>query len=251
MAKKHSLIIGGTKGIGFAYARLMAEKGHVVSIIARRKPAIDSENRNIHFFASDISNSKNIATALSKSIKMNGLLNDLTFFQRYRDPRVDLKREMEVSLFSIETAINFAKNKFSPAGAKSVVVLSSLISGLVAPDSSLGYHLTKAAVNQLVRYFAVTLAPEGIRVNAVSPGLVLKPEAMDYYRKNHKLHKLYNDLIPLGRMASPVEIAKLVAFLSEPSAAYITGINLVADGGMSLQWQPSLAVKLMGKAGRI
>ncbi|HEX8096589.1 MAG TPA: SDR family oxidoreductase, partial [Pyrinomonadaceae bacterium] len=91
------------------------------------------------------------------------------------------------------------------------------------------------------RYYAVKLGPRGVRVNCVSPGAVLKDESKDFYLKNERLYNLYRRITPLGRMATSEEIADVVTFLCGPKAAFITGQNIIVDGGLSLGWHESLA----------
>lgn len=96
----------------------------------------------------------------------------------------------------------------------------------------------------MVRYYAVTLGPRRIRVNSVSPGTVLKDESKDFYLKNEQLYNLYKGIIPLGRMGTAEEVANVVAFLCSSKASFITGQNIVVDGGLSLIWQETLARKV-------
>jgi NAD(P)-dependent dehydrogenase (short-subunit alcohol dehydrogenase family) len=112
---------------------------------------------------------------------------------------------------------------------------------LVTDDATPAYHVSKAALLQLTRYYAVAFARYGIRVNSVSPGLVLKEQAAPYYRRHKALHNLYKKIVPLGRMASVSDVVDAVDFLCSDKASYVTGQNLVVDGGLSLHFQGSLA----------
>jgi len=108
------------------------------------------------------------------------------------------------------------------------------------------YHVAKAALSQMVRYYAVALGPLGIRVNCVSPGTIMKEEAQSFYAAHPELWELYGRIIPLGRMGSAGEVARAIAFLCSPEAGYITGQELVVDGGLSVQWQESVARRASG-----
>ena len=103
------------------------------------------------------------------------------------------------------------------------------------------YHVAKAGISQLARYYAYVLGPKGIRVNSVSPGTIIKEESEEFYSKNQPLRDLYNSIIPLGRMGTAIEIANVVTFLCSPKASFITGQDIVVDGGISLQWHESMA----------
>jgi NAD(P)-dependent dehydrogenase (short-subunit alcohol dehydrogenase family) len=100
--------------------------------------------------------------------------------------------------------------------------------------------VAKAGLVQMARYYAVALAPRGIRVNAVSPGVVLKDEARAFYRGKPELLRLYGRIIPGGRMTEASEIAQVAAFLCSPKSSAINGQEIVADAGLSNRWQESL-----------
>ena len=95
------------------------------------------------------------------------------------------------------------------------------------------YNVTKAAVWALVRSAAIDLARHRIRVNGVAPGVVDTPLAA-LVTRDPVLGPEYLKTIPLGRFAAPADIAAAVAFLASPDAGYITGQNIVLDGGQTL-----------------
>lgn len=245
MKKKHSLIVGGTRGIGRALVRTLAEEGHILSVIGRR-PASEADQRipNVHYWLVDLLNQERLPVVLVEIIHQNGKLNNLAFFQRYRGEGDDWRGEIETSLTATKNVIERLVNEFDDAGDKSIVIISSVAGHLIAEEQPLSYHVTKAGLNQMVRYYAFTLGPKGIRVNSVSPGTVLKEEAREFYLQNEQLLNLYKRIIPLGRMGTAEEIAQVVTFLCTPKASFITGQNIVVDGGLSLQWHESLARQL-------
>lgn len=119
----------------------------------------------------------------------------------------------------------------------SIVNIASIY-GLLSPDfriyegdpkeyNSAAYGASKAGIIQLTKYRAVSMADSGIRVNAVSPGGI--------YQDHHpKFNKLYSERVPMKRMGQPEEIVNAVLFLLSPLSSYITGQNIVVDGGMSI-----------------
>lgn len=241
----HSLVVGGTRGIGRALAKLRAGEGDTVSVIGRRLPP---ENERIvghvRYWAVDLMDHDRLPAHLDEIIESHGPLNNLVFLQRYRGTEDDWAGELHTTLTATRIMIEGAADHFADGG-KSIVVVSSLASRLIAKEQPASYHVAKAGLTQLVRYYAVVLGAKRIRVNCVSPGTVLKEESRDFYRRNDKLAQLYERLTPLGRMVTAQEVARVIAFLCSDAASLITGQDLVVDGGLSLHLQASLATSLM------
>jgi NAD(P)-dependent dehydrogenase (short-subunit alcohol dehydrogenase family) len=95
-----------------------------------------------------------------------------------------------------------------------------------------------------VKYYAVTLGPKQIRVNAIIPGLTIKPEARAFYDSHPELEALYKDITPLGRMGTVEDLAHLVDFLISEKSSYLTGQTITLDGGIGLRSAWSLARKV-------
>jgi len=120
---------------------------------------------------------------------------------------------------------------------KSIVNVSS-IAGLRAYLGTLGYKISKAAMDQMTRCTALELAPKGIRVNSVNPGVIetdifsrsgmSKEEVVEYFEKCKTTH-------PIGRIGNPLEVAKCIAFLASTDASFVCGQTLAVDGGRSIQ----------------
>jgi enoyl-[acyl-carrier protein] reductase III len=118
-----------------------------------------------------------------------------------------------------------------PKGS-SIVAISSLGSFRVLENYVL-VGTSKAALESLVRYLAVELAPRGIRVNAVSAGVV-ETEALDHFPNREQMIAMTKERTPAGRMVEPSDLADAVAFLCSPAAQMICGQTLIVDGGFSL-----------------
>jgi enoyl-[acyl-carrier protein] reductase III len=114
----------------------------------------------------------------------------------------------------------------------SIIAISSLGSTRVLDNYAL-VGTSKAAVESLVRYLAVELAAHGIRVNAVSAGLV-ETGALEYFPNRDKMLAHYRERTPAGRLVEPDDVAKLVCFLASPEAEMIRGQTVVVDGGYSI-----------------
>ena len=137
---------------------------------------------------------------------------------------------MNANARSLFTLARTAAPAMPEGGA--IVAISSLGSGRVLGDYAL-VGVSKAAIEALVRYLAVELAPRGIRVNAVSAGLV-ETGALEYFRERERMLAYYRDRTPAGRLVEPPDIAEAVCFLASPSAQMIRGHTLVVDGGYSV-----------------
>jgi NAD(P)-dependent dehydrogenase (short-subunit alcohol dehydrogenase family) len=116
------------------------------------------------------------------------------------------------------------------AGNRAILVLSSIRARGARPGV-LPYATTKAGLNQLVRVAAYELAPLGIRVNALSPGLVVTPMSLSH---NPHVAERGAELAPLNRAGMPTDVAEGALYLCSPAASFVTGADLVVDGGESL-----------------
>lgn len=244
--RTHTLVIGGTKGIGRAVVRALATEGHSLSVIGRRPLPEDIQSLpHVCYWSRDLVDKRGISQTLKEVVNQNGQVNNLIFLQRYRGSGNQWEGELETSLTATKDVIENLVDQFSKVEQGSIVIVCSVASQLVAEEQPASYHVAKAGIAQMVRYYAVALGPKGIRVNAVSPGTVLKDEAKEFYHQHAELGNLYKAITPLGRMGTPEDISGAISFLCSPKASFITGQNIVVDGGLSLQSQETLARKLM------
>ena len=242
MINRHTLVVGGTRGIGHGIVNNLAEDGHILSVIGRRPPPVEgSTASSINYWALDILDDELLEACLAEMTSQNGQLSSLIFCQRFRGDEDDWEGELETSLTATKKLVERFVSQIDENNNNSIVIISSVASYFVAEEQPLSYHVGKAGLNQMVRYYAVTLGSKKIRINSVSPGLVLKEEAKQFYRENESLHQLYRSITPLARMATPEDIGYITAFLCSPKASFITGQDIVVDGGLSLQMQHSLA----------
>lgn len=247
MKKRHALIAGGTRGIGLVLGRILAEEGHVVSAIGRGGQGTHEGIQaiqampDVHFWSVDLTDRDASAEKLSEIVSRHGKLSSLVFVQRCRGVESEWQGEIETSLTATKNTVEHLADQFDDGEEKSIVLTASVAGQVVVGEQPLGYHVAKAGLIQMARYYAVSLAPRGIRVNCVSPSVILKQESEDYYSRNPEVMKAYQEVIPLGRMGRAVDVANAIAFLCSEKASFITGQNIVVDGGASLQGQESLA----------
>ena len=127
------------------------------------------------------------------------------------------------------------------------IIMTASRTGIRAQAKIAAYSATKAGVINLVESLALECAPQGIRVNAVAPGIT-KTEFFADLDHGSRLYRYYELLLPLKRWGDPTDIAQAVAFLASEEASWITGVTLTVDGGLNLR-QGDLAVdELMSQA---
>lgn len=229
--------------MGRAFAKLMKKEGYILSLIGRRPP--ERPIPGADYYILDLTDRLSLGEALKRMIKKRGRVSSLVFFQRYRASGDAWEGEIETSLSATRYIIERLADKFDQSGEKSIVLVSSVVGHFVASEQPVSYHVAKAGIIQMARYYAYALGKRGIRVNALSPaGGILKEESKHFYLNNKRLHKLYREIIPLGRMAQADEIAEVAVFLCGKKASFITGQNIIVDGGVSLLSQESLARQL-------
>jgi NAD(P)-dependent dehydrogenase (short-subunit alcohol dehydrogenase family) len=236
---KHALIVGGSKGLGRELALRFGASGEWrVSVFGRSRPEEAAPNSTCH--AVDIADRAARQAALEAAVAAHGPLDTLVFCQRFRGPGDSWAGEIDVTLSATKETLEWAFDHFAPAGWRSVVLVGSVAGPWIAADQPAGYHVAKAGLETLVRYYAVKWGPAGIRVNAVAPSAFIKAESKHYHETHPEVSARMAKLTPLRRMGSAGDAAEAVLFLASERAGFITGQNLVVDGGLTLQLQTSL-----------
>lgn len=239
---QHVLIVGGSSPLGLASARAFASSGKSVSIVC--SPAnsdLDLQADEIQVYKYDVGKLDSLPAFFSQLRSERGEVKNLVFFQRYRGHGDLWEGEYFVSMRATQILIDLFSAQSDKICDRAIVIISSPAATKVALEQPLSYHVAKAALSQMARYYAVTLGQLGIRVNCVQPAIVLKPRAAAFYTQHQYIVKLYQSITPLGRMGTPEDIAGVVTFLCSPAAGFITGQTIVVDGGISLHEAASLS----------
>ncbi len=241
----HSLVIGGTKGLGRVVARKFAGRGDKVSILGRNpSPPSDLESGNVKSFTADISQKEMLLRSLQNVVEAQGKISYCVFLQRYRGQSDDWEGEFHTTLTATRNVVDFLVPHFMDHGDKGIVMVSSIFSKFVGDSQPASYHVMKAGLDQLMRYYAVLLGKKNIRSNGITPFTFLKEESKSFYLQNRPLIDLYQGIIPLQRMGTAEDSADAVEFLCSPRASFLTGQNILVDGGLSLVWPETLARSL-------
>jgi len=239
------IIIGGSKGIGRALAKSLVSQAHTVTVVSRSRPA-DLEGSNFHHLEGDLEKPGEVVEKILETIPRHGPVNGLAFLQRYRGKGDDWQGELQVSLTATKKIIEALSDKFAPSPNASIVLVGSNAGHFIAKGGPLSYHVAKTGLSTLVRWFAMNLGAKGIRVNGVSPCTILKEESKDFYVNNEKLHSLYKQILPLGRMGNAEEVAQAIEMFLSSKASFITGQEIYVDGGLSLHLHDTLARMVAG-----
>jgi NAD(P)-dependent dehydrogenase (short-subunit alcohol dehydrogenase family) len=242
-----ALITGSTKGIGRAIAERMAECGARVVISSRRAAATDQ-------VAAELCAKGHSAIGISCNINEKQQLQSLVDGTRRAFGQIDVlvcnaavnpyygpSQSIDDAAFDKILNANIRSNhwlcqmvipEMAERRSGSVIVISS-IGGLKGSESLGAYGISKAADMQLVRNLAVEWGRQGVRVNAIAPGLVRTDFARALW-ENPTVYETAVQRYPLGRIGEPDEVAGVAVLLASKSGSFITGQTIVIDGGATI-----------------
>lgn len=244
LSGKVAVVTGASRGIGRAIASRFAAAGAAVVVHYREREAeahglatiLEENGTRVVAIGADLREPDQVERlfrdAANELGEVDVLVNNAGTYPLARlvdaTPE-DWKTVVETNLLSVHLATQAAARRITARGAPGAVVNVASIEGLrPAPEHS-HYVAAKSGVLAYTRSAALELGPHGIRVNAVSPGLIWRegieeawPEGVASFRSR----------APLGRLGRPEEVAEACLFLSSARASFITGANLVVDGGV-------------------
>src|SRR6476620_11471856 len=241
---KTALITGGNSGIGLATAKRFVSEGAYVFITGRRDAELAAAVReigsNVTGVQGDVSKLGNLDRLFARIEQEKGTL-DVVFANAgiARYARLgEITEELYDSIFDINVkGLVFTVQKtlpLLPDGA-SIILNASIVASKGFSSNSV-YSATKAAIRSFARTWTTDLKDRRVRVNAVSPGTIDTPGLNDLLASSEtgqQRLKMISNVIPLGRLGTPKEIAKAVVFLASDDSSYITGTELFVDGGMA------------------
>jgi NAD(P)-dependent dehydrogenase (short-subunit alcohol dehydrogenase family) len=237
-SNKTVVITGGGSGMGFATAQAFLAEDANVAICGRSaeklNQAVDKLGSEDRLFTcpADVSKPDDLSRMYEQVTKLFGNI-DIIFANAGVDNLTGIE-DCDEATFDKIVSVNFKGVFFTVQRALphmknggAIVLNASLTQHQGLPNLTI-YAATKAAVSQMARSLATLLLPKGIRVNAVSPGVI------DTDMTQRAVGEMFESLgqqIPMGRLGKPEEIAKAVLFLASDDASYIVGEDLLVDGG--------------------
>ena len=261
LANKVVVVTGGAGLLGQVFCQALVDVGAHVAIVdldlasaeTAAKKINKSDAQKVVAFGSDITSPESVTQMVANVVKQLGRIDVLVnnaaskgssldaFFESFEDYSLKTWREvMSVNIDGLFLVAQAVGKQMKKQGGGSIIQTSSIY-GVVAPDQRIYegseyngrpintpavYSASKSAVNGLTNYLATYWASSKIRVNSLTPGGIASGQ-------NSEFNKKYSNRVPLGRMGEATELVGALIYLASDASSYVTGQNLIVDGGLS------------------
>lgn len=251
LTDKVVLVTGGYGHLGKAITESLIFHNAIVYVLGRDKSKFDEafqSNPNLHFVTCDITDSENIKKSLDEVLAKEGRINTIinnAFYSRGQSPEEMLDEDfaycLDGALSSVFRMVKAAMPIFKKQKKGKIINVSSMY-GLVAPQFEVyceypeylnppHYGAAKAGVIQLTKYYASYLGQHNIQINCVTPG----PFPSNKVQENQGFVEELERRTCLGRIGTPEDLAGTFVFLASDASNYITGQNIIVDGGWTIK----------------
>jgi NAD(P)-dependent dehydrogenase (short-subunit alcohol dehydrogenase family) len=236
------VVTGGASGIGAAVAEAFAEQGALVAVLDICLPEAAQQTSSMHFYACDVSDEASVEAGFDRIGEDCGPLDVLIHCAGrlgvsapFHEVTLETwKRYIDVNLTGSFLAGRAAASRMVANGTLGRIVLIGSVNSFASERDAAPYASSKGGVRMLMRSAAIDLAPYGITVNMIAPGPIVTPPLKEKF-ESPELSRIFSRVMPGGKPGLPSDIASAALFLASPENGFVSGADLVVDGGMLAQ----------------
>lgn len=248
LSGKVTIVTGGARGIGFACARRFCQDGSKVVIAdvdedrgSEAAKTLSDNGGEAGFVACDVSERLDIRNLITTTVEAHGqidvLINNagIVAGAEFLDLKEDdfdrvLRVNLKGAFLAGQAVARQMVSQIEEGGAPGSIINMSSINAVFGIANQVPYSVSKGGLNQLTKVMSLSLAPHGIRVNAIGPGSIMT-DMLSAVNSDEEARRRVLSRTPMGRIGNPDEIAAVAAFLASDDASYVTGQTIYADGG--------------------